>query len=292
MNRGRNRAMIFLDDVDALDFLNTVEDTVERFGIEVHAYSLMPYHLLVRSPLGNLSSAMKHLGATYTQCFNRRHRRDGSLFRGRFKSQLVRYEAYLMYLVAYIHLNPLRAGLITRLDGLRGWTSHRRYMGKDQDPEWLSTEVFAGQFESPEEMKTFILKLHQKALPWPEGLNLGDGWFRWHLCPVDVVRKETSDDRETVTVEELVEAICQITGATRERLKESVRGRGGNPERRFAVWALQTSTYMTHREVGGVLGMTLHHVAREARRNKDGIIHFKEWTTEWLGRYPGKVSFV
>ena len=95
-----------------------------------------------------------------------------------------------------------------------------------------------------------------------------------------------------MTVEELVEAICQITGATRERLKESVRGRGGNPERRFAVWALQTSTYMTHREVGGVLGMTLHHVAREARRNKDGIIHFKEWTTEWLGRYPGKVSFV
>ncbi len=133
-------------------------------------------------------------------------------------------------------------------------------------------------------MKAFILKLHRKALPWPEGLNLGDGWFRWHLCPVDV-KKETSDDREGVTVEELVAAICEITGAPPGRLKESVRRRVGNPERRFAVWALQTSTTMTHREVGEVLGMTHHHVAREARRNKAGISRFKEWTTEWLERY-------
>jgi hypothetical protein len=95
-----------------------------------------------------------------------------------------------------------------------------------------------------------------------------------------------------VRVEELLEAICQITGASSERLKESVRGRGGKPERRFAVWALQTSTYMTHREVGGVLGMTLHHVAREVRRNKAGISRFKEWATKWLERYPRKMSFV
>ncbi len=60
------------------------------------------------------------------------------------------------------------------------------------------------QFESPEEMKALILKLHGKAFPWPEGLNLGDGWFRWRLRPVDMVKKETPDDREGVTVEALV----------------------------------------------------------------------------------------
>ena len=294
MNRGRNRDLIFLDDDDPIEFLDTVGDTVERFGIEVHAYSLMPnhYHLLVRTPLSNLSHAMKHLGAVYTQVFNRRHRRDGSLFRGRFKSQLVKYEAYLMYLLAYIHLNPLRAGLITRLDGLQGWTSHRRYMGKDLEPSWLNTEVLSGQFDSLTEMKEFVLKLHRKALPWPEGLNLGDGWFRWHLCPVDVEQTETSVSQEAVSIDKLIGDICQVTGVNRQRLKRSIRGSGGNPERRFAVWALQMCTYLTHRQIGEHLSMTVHHVAREVRRNKNGITRFSKWTNEWVERYPEKVSIV
>ena len=235
---------------------------------------------------------MKHLGAVYTQTFNRRHRRDGSLFRGRFKSQLVKYEAYLIYLLAYIHLNPLRAGLITRLDGLQGWTSHRRYMLKDRNPSWLSTEVISKQFESLPEMKAFVLKLHQKALSWPKGLNLGDGWFRWHLCPVDVERKDTQNSRETVPIEKLIDDICQVTGVNRQRLKKSIMGSGGNPERRFAVWALQVSTYLTHRQIGEHLSMTVHHVARETRRNKDGIERFTKWTNEWSERYPKKVSIV
>ncbi len=144
MNRGRNHELIFLDDGDAITFLDAVGDTVERFEIEIHAYSLMPnhYHLLVRSRRGNISDAMKHLGAVYTQEFNRRHPHDGALFRGRFKSQVIEYEAYLIYVLAYIHLNPLRAGLITRLDGLRGWTSPRRYLGRTSEPEWLVTKFF------------------------------------------------------------------------------------------------------------------------------------------------------
>jgi len=294
MNRGRNRKLIFLDDDDALNFLDIVGDTVARFGLEVHAYSLMPnhYHLLVRTPLGNLSDAMKHLGAVYTQVFNRRHRRNGSLFRGRFKSQLVKHEAYLMYVVAYIHLNPLKAGLITRLDGLRGWTSHRRHMGKDREPEWLTTEVLGAQFDTPEEMKALTLKLHRKAEPWPEGLNLGDGWFLWHLCPIDTELPKTSTDRDGVTMDAFIGDICQITGANASRLKESIRGPEGNPERRFAVWAFRTSSYLTYRQIGEQLNMTVQHVARDARRKRGSIERFEEWMNEWFERYRGKVSIV
>jgi REP element-mobilizing transposase RayT len=295
MNRGRNRDKIFMDDDDAVGFLDAVGDTVERFDIEVHAFSLMPnhYHLLVRSRLGNLSDAMKHFGAVYTQTFNRRHRRDGALFRGRFKSQLVEYEAYLIYVLAYIHLNPLRAGLITRLDGLRGWTSHRRYMGKDRDPDWLVTEVIGGLFDTPEEMKELILKLHRKAEPWPRGMRKESGWFLWHLCPVDLKEKtQAAEAGDGVSITDLLNDICEITRVEMSRLHEPVRGPRGNPERRFAVWALQRSTYLTYRQIGELLEMTAQHVARDIRRSRTGLDGFSQWTNVWMERYPAKVSIV
>ncbi|MCP4197375.1 MAG: hypothetical protein GY762_09505 [Proteobacteria bacterium] len=293
-NRGRNRELIFLDDEDAVSFLDAIGETVVRFGVEVHGYSLMPnhYHLLMHTPLGNLSHAMKHLGAMYTQSFNRRHGRDGSLFRGRFKSQLITYETYLIYVLAYIHLNPVRAGLVTRLDGLQGWTSHRRYMGKQQDPEWLETSVFNAQFENSEEMKTLILNLHRKAEPWPKGVGLGDGWINWLASDVETETLNRETKKSGVPMETLIEAICQITNVKPSRLKESVRGPLGNPERRFAVWAFQTSTYLTHREVGTRLNMTVQHVARDVQRSRTGIPQFEGWKEMWIEKYPSKLSIV
>ena len=119
--------------------LDTLGDVVDRFGLEVHAYSLMPnhYHLQVCTPAGNLSRAMCHLNGVYTQRLNRLHNWDGPVFRGRFKSQLVTEEAYRRELVAYIHLNPVRAGLVRRPDE-SGWTSHRAHLGLDKPPPWLS----------------------------------------------------------------------------------------------------------------------------------------------------------
>lgn len=86
MHRGARRAPIFRTDRDVLRFLRVLDETVSQFLIEVHAYALMPnhYHLLVRSVHGNLSPAMRHLNANYTQKANRVHRWDGPLFRGRF----------------------------------------------------------------------------------------------------------------------------------------------------------------------------------------------------------------
>src|SRR4051812_16842847 len=83
MHRGARRAPIFRDDEDCLLFLKGLEEAVDHHGLEVHAYALMPnhFHLLVRSPLGNLSKAMKHVTATFTLRANRRHRWDGPVFR-------------------------------------------------------------------------------------------------------------------------------------------------------------------------------------------------------------------
>ena len=147
MHRGARRAAIFVDRADHLGFLDGLAEMVDRFGLEVHAYSLMPnhYHLLVRSASGNLSKGMQFLNGTYTLWLNNRHHWDGPVFRGRFHSQLVDDEGYLRYLIAYIHLNPVEAHLVRRV-GDEAWTSHRAYLGKEEAPAWLTTRVLRDLF--------------------------------------------------------------------------------------------------------------------------------------------------
>lgn len=292
MNRGRNRVNIFIDDNDAVAFLFAIHNTIDRYGIQVHAYSLMPnhYHLLIRSPHGNLSSAMKHLGSVYTLEFNRRHKKDGTLFRGRFKSQLVKHEAYLQYLFAYIHLNPVKGGLVSRIDGLHAWTSYRRLMNKDIEPQWLSTTGVQQAFGSAVDMKNMTLRLHRKSEPWPVGMNREDGWFRWHMCPVQAEQVDIAPATGQRNAEILLEEICNIAGIDEGRLKESVRGPGGNPERRFACWALFHGTYMNQRQIGGLLGLTKAQVAQNLYRCREGSEQMTRWKEQWLQRYPEKVS--
>ena len=93
----------------------------ERFNWIVHAYCLMDnhYHLLLHTPEGNLARGMRHLNSVYTQRFNRRHRRDGALFRGRYQAILVDTEAHWLELFRSIHRNPLEAGLTHRLAAYR-----------------------------------------------------------------------------------------------------------------------------------------------------------------------------
>ncbi len=139
MNRGLGRRVLFTVDEDRDDFLGLLAEVRLRWGIEVHAATLMTnhYHLLLRDPDGRLSRGMRHLNGVYTQSYNRRHGRDGPLMRGRFKARLVQSEGYLAELVRYIHGNPVEAGLAERA-GDYLWSSHRHYLG-GQLPGWLET---------------------------------------------------------------------------------------------------------------------------------------------------------
>ena len=87
MNRGRRQDNIFSDRKDFEAFLVTLQEASEIFNFKVAAYCLMTnhYHLLVQTPNGNLSRAMRQINGVYTQRYNRRHRVDGQLFRGRYE---------------------------------------------------------------------------------------------------------------------------------------------------------------------------------------------------------------
>ena len=89
-SRGNARQMIFRDDADREAFVEIVASAVKRYNLICHAYCLMGnhYHLVVETPDGNLSRSMRHINGVYTQHFNRKHRRVGHLFQGRFKAIL------------------------------------------------------------------------------------------------------------------------------------------------------------------------------------------------------------
>jgi hypothetical protein len=92
--------------------------------------------MLVQTPVGNISRSMRHLNGVYTQRYNSRHQCDGQLFRGRYKSILIDTDSYLLQAVRYIHRNPLKAGLVDRMDSYQ-WSSHRGYISIAKKWGWL-----------------------------------------------------------------------------------------------------------------------------------------------------------
>lgn len=118
LDRGDRREAIFEDDADRVTFLRTLAQVCRRTGWQVHAYVLVSnhYHLLLETPEANLVAGMKWFQSTYTMRFNRRHRVGGHLFQGRYQAIVVDPEErnYFVTLSDYIHLNPVRAGLVEK----------------------------------------------------------------------------------------------------------------------------------------------------------------------------------
>jgi len=139
MNRGVARRTMFENDRDKRFFLSLLAREVRAGRLEVHAYSLMltHYHLLVRSPNGQLSKAMGRLQNRYSRWFNRTRKRDGPLVKDRFLSRPVDSLRYRRYLVTYIHDNALDAGLAARAPDYP-WASAIHY-AQAKRPRWLTT---------------------------------------------------------------------------------------------------------------------------------------------------------
>ncbi len=114
INRGNEKSAIFNDDEDRNCFLKILAQSSKIYNIKLYCFVLMKnhFHLLVETPLGNLSEFMRHFNITYTSHYNRRHSRVGHLYQGRYKSILVEKDSYLTMVSRYIHLNPARTALV------------------------------------------------------------------------------------------------------------------------------------------------------------------------------------
>jgi putative transposase len=156
MNRGDHHEAIFRDDHDRQRFLNTLAEACLKTSWQVHAYCLMPnhFHLVIETPQPNLVVGMKWLLGTYTGRFNRRHQLSGHLFSGRYKALHVdtHTPGYLRTLSEYVHLNPIRANLLSPKAPLRTfvWSSFPFYLQPpSRRPAWLRVDRMLGEHGIP-----------------------------------------------------------------------------------------------------------------------------------------------
>jgi len=149
MARGIERCAIFHDDLDRDVFLSRLTSLAEDGAFQIFAWSLMPnhFHMLVKTQNAPLSEAMRSLLTGHAVWFNRRHERVGHLFQNRYKSIVCEEETYFLELVRYIHLNPLRGGVVGHIDELDDYpyTGHSALLF-NRPRDWQSTSEVLERF--------------------------------------------------------------------------------------------------------------------------------------------------
>lgn len=300
--RGIERAKIFRDESDREDFLGRLGDLSQTGAFRVYAWALLPnhFHLLVRTGRQPLARSMRKLLTGYVVNFNRRHKRVGHLFQNRYKSILCEEEPYLLELTRYIHLNPLRAGLVASLANLteHRWTGHAVILGRVQRA-WQDTETILAYFgkrrkEAAERYAAFVREglpqgrrpdlvgggLVRSAGGWSEVLALrrkglrvasdarilGSGEFMEGLLAEAEARvKETLRLSAKVSdLGSLVRGIAAHTRVTESELRSGSRTRRiGKARKVFAQVAVRRLGY-PGAEVARFLGVTTSAVNRAA----------------------------
>lgn len=147
ISRGNQRQRLFHDDADHAAYLERLAHYQQRYEVTLYAYVLMPnhVHLLLETGTTPLAKVMQGLQFTYTRYYNRRYRKVGHLFQGRYHAILCDRDAYLLELVRYIHLNPAR--LHPGFDPTQyRWSSHPAYVGRP-GPVPIATDFVLAQFD-------------------------------------------------------------------------------------------------------------------------------------------------
>jgi len=145
--RGNERKAIYKDEADRTIFLDTLHKVNKRYNLLCHAYCLMNnhYHLIIETPEGNLSKGMRQLNGVFTNLFNKKHKRVGHIFQGRYKAILIQKESHLVEVCRYTVLNPVRAKIVQKPEEWK-WSSYQATLGKEKSHKCLNRDWILGQF--------------------------------------------------------------------------------------------------------------------------------------------------
>ena len=293
-SRGNQRGQIFWDNQDRQKFIEILKRTKDRYGYLLHAYVLMDnhYHLLIETPHANIKQLMQNINTSYTVYVNRRHSRHGHLFQGRYKSFIVDKENYLLELGRYIHLNPVRAGMVERADDYR-WSSYKEYVnGKlknkitdADDTLYIFSKI---RSEAINRYREFVTATINEDSPLSESVGsvLGDEAFTekvfkylvGHHDKVEIPDIKKIEAKHSI--QDVVKTLAQYYGIRDEALIR--RKRSTAKQRKVAIYMCKILCGKKNGDIGRVFGISTQavtNVMSEIERLKEKN---KEITSEIL----------
>ncbi|RKX45445.1 MAG: transposase, partial [Verrucomicrobia bacterium] len=229
--RGNARQNIFFEEDDRYMWEDIIQQGIERYEHRIHAYCWMTnhVHIVVQAGTVRLSGFMCFIASKYAKASNRKTRRSGHLFGRRYQSILVQESSYLKELVRYIHLNPVRANMVSS-PASYPWSSHHAYAGAAH-PAWLTIDQVLAQFSNSERIARRSYLKFMGAQPSNQTLELlrqgaesdnrvlgTDNW-----CAA--ILKEADNQVNSKNLDTLIEEICERYGVTESLLASNSRAR-------------------------------------------------------------------
>jgi len=263
-SRGNQSQPIYYIDADRRHFLNNLLEAIAKYSVRIHSYVCMTthYHILMETPLGNLSRCMHFINVSYTNYFNTRHNRIGHVLHGRYDARLIQKERYLVNVSRYIHLNPVRAGMV-KSPHEYPWSSYKDFLNRQDS--WVFRSEILNKFSRDRDKAILLYRQFVEDVkdgidinPFTEmkaGTILGDDDFvekALSLFEGRDVSSEVPAYRQLLNnplTDDIVEAVAQYFSVDNKYLTNSSRN---NLPRKIAVYLAYSYSDCTLKELGDI----------------------------------------
>ncbi len=274
--RGNAGQTIFFDDQDRTRFYFLLQEGIERFGHRIHAFCLMSNHVHLAVQVGDasLSRILQNLSFRYTRWVNWRQNRWGHLFQGRYKAVLVDADVYLQQLTRYIHLNPVRAGIVKGPERY-GWSGHRAYLGLETIP-WMTTEWVLSQFSG---QLWRARRAYGRFVVEGQGGGHQEEYHRGSEADSRILGDDTFIDqmlgrrrpkaRRKLDLQKIVKEVCRDYQVKEEGLAMAGKDRQLTEIRAMVAWLMMEWGVSTLGELGRLAGRDVTTISSGVRRLRD-----------------------
>jgi REP element-mobilizing transposase RayT len=274
--RGNQREKIFYSDQDKEVFLKRLKEMLIKYAMTCHAYCLMDhhYHLFIKTKKPNLSQGIHYLNSAYTNWFRNKHQIIGPLFQGRFKSILVDADNYALVLSAYIHLNPLRAGIVKQLEDYP-WSSYLDYLNLRKsnisDPSFVLNLIDSNTLKAIKKYRNYLTENQDMENPLKKSYHhiaLGNETFIERVkekIDQEGQRREIPSTRylSKYDVNTIILKITQVLHIKKNIIFDKKRG---NLNRSLALYLIKRFTPLSLYEIGKIFQMDYSAVSQAAKR--------------------------